>query len=55
MATEPSEERQRLPFGQILLDDLFMLLLIGITVPFFAYTIWGLLDIGSIPQLPIGR
>ena len=52
---EPSQERQRVPFGQLLFDDLFMLLLIGVAMPFIFFTIWGLLDISSIPQLPQGR
>ncbi|HEY8738255.1 MAG TPA: hypothetical protein VIO62_14575 [Candidatus Dormibacteraeota bacterium] len=55
MEDEPSQERQRVPFGQLLFDDLFMLLLIGVAMPFIFFTIWGLLDISSIPQLPQGR
>ena len=53
MADEPVQQSQgRVPIGQVLLDDLFLLFLIGISVPFFLFTIWGLVDISSIPVLP---
>ena len=55
MDDELLEETQGVPFGQLLFDDLFMLLLIGVAMPFIFFTIWGLLDISSIPQLPQGR
>ncbi len=37
------------PFGQILLDDTFLLLFVGLAVPLLLYTVWGLIDIGSTP------
>ncbi len=39
-------------FGQIFFDDMFLLLLLGVAAPFMIYTAWGLMDTGSIPQLP---
>lgn len=46
------KQAQRVPLGQILLDDVFLLLLVGLVVPFIIYTVWGLMDIGGIPPLP---
>lgn len=46
------ENQQHKPFGQILFDDVFLLLLLGLVMPFIIYTVWGLMDIGGIPTLP---
>ena len=52
-----NEEKERkgkghLPFGQIILDDMFLLLLLGITVPFIIYLVWGYIDLASLPPMP---
>lgn len=47
-ATTPSEEA-RPPLMQAVFDNPFLLLVIGLTVPIVFYTIWGLLEIASIP------
>ncbi len=46
------DEEQHIPLGQIVLDDMFLLMLLGLIVPFLIYTVWGLMDIGTIPPLP---
>lgn len=48
-----SERRpaERVPIGQAFLDDLFLLLALGILIPFLSYLVWGLLDLGSVPVL----
>ena len=43
------EEEPRPPLMQVIFDNIFLLLLIGIVVPVVFYTIWGLLEIASIP------
>ena len=40
------------PFMQQLLDNTWLLLIIGIVSPTVLYTIWGVLDALSIPSLP---
>jgi hypothetical protein len=37
------------PFMQQLLDNPFLLLFIGVLVPMLVYTLWGVLDILTIP------
>lgn len=39
--------------GQKFLDNIFLLLLIGIVVPTLIYTVWGLIEIMNVPKLPI--
>lgn len=47
------EERQgrpqRVPWPQVLLDDIFLILMAGLVVPTLFYLIWGLIDLGFIP------
>ena len=45
--TEPAP--QHVPFMQRLLDNPFLLLFLGITVPTVLYLIWGVMEIASIP------
>lgn len=37
------------PFMQQLLDNPFLLLFIGVLVPMVVYTLWGVIDILTIP------
>ncbi|OGL08851.1 MAG: hypothetical protein A3I14_06625 [Candidatus Rokubacteria bacterium RIFCSPLOWO2_02_FULL_73_56] len=43
------DDESRPPLMQVVFDNIFLLLLIGIVVPVVFYTIWGLLEIASIP------
>ena len=49
MATERPE---RVPFMQRVLDNPFLLLFIGVTVPTVLYIIWGIIEIAQIPVAP---
>ena len=40
---------QRLPAMQRILDNPFLLLFFGVTVPAVIYLIWGLMEIAQIP------
>lgn len=41
-----------IPFMQQILDNPFLLLFIGITVPTVSYIIWGIMEITTIPLAP---
>lgn len=45
-ATQPAE---RIPFMQRLLDNPFLLLFLGVVLPTVLYTLWGVLEIASVP------
>jgi len=47
MADKRDEERP--PLMQIVFDNVFLLLVLGLAVPVVFYTVWGLLEIASIP------
>lgn len=49
MADDRQPEQSPPPLWQAVFDNIFLLLVIGIVVPTVFYTIWGLLEIASIP------
>jgi hypothetical protein len=54
---EPGEEdeylqREHIPVMQQVLDNPFLLLFLGITVPTVFYIIWGVMEIITIPLAP---
>lgn len=50
MAREPeTSAEERVPLGQVLLDDIFLLLALGLAVPFIFYIVWGLWDLAHVP------
>ena len=46
-AGEPAEER--VPFLQQVLDNPFLLLFLGVTIPTVLYVIWGIIEVANIP------
>lgn len=40
---------ERIPFFQQVLDNPFLLLFIGVTVPTVFYVIWGIIEVANIP------
>ncbi len=48
---EPAHEesRRRIPWQQILMDDVFLLLFAGLVVPTLFYIVWGLFTLASVP------
>jgi hypothetical protein len=47
---DPDSRPAEIPFGQRLYDRPFVLLAFGLVVMFGFYTIWGLVEIMSLPQ-----
>ena len=43
---------ERVPFFQRLLDNHFLLLFLGVTMPTVLYLIWGIMEIIQIPLAP---
>ncbi len=49
MPDKKDEEKEKVPLAQAFFDNIFLLLVLGLVVPIVFYTIWGLLEIASIP------
>lgn len=47
-SSQPSR-RERVPWQQVLLDDIFLLLLAGLVVPTLTYIVWGLISLANVP------
>lgn len=55
--TEPTDQsanepEERVPAMQSLLDNPFLLLFIGVTMPTVFYLIWGIMEIATLPVAP---
>ena len=50
--TPARDRHERPPFMQRLLDNPFLLLFLGVTLPTVLYLIWGILEIAQIPLSP---
>ncbi len=48
-AGAPAEADERVPFMQRVLDDPFLLLFIGVTIPTVLYVVWGVMEVATVP------
>jgi hypothetical protein len=56
MADDQSKATQeRIPAWQHMLENPFLLLFLGIAVPTVIYTVWGVMEILSIPISPLAK
>ena len=46
---ETNDGNERVPLMQQLLDNPFLLLFLGVLVPMVVYTLWGVIDILTVP------
>lgn len=46
---DPDAPPERVPAMQQILDNPFLLLFLGVTIPTVIFTIWGVMEIASIP------
>ena len=48
--TEPGRQApERVPMMQRILDNPFLLLFLGVTLPTVLYILWGVMEVASIP------
>lgn len=53
MAGDVKGER-KVSYWQVFLDDIHMIFFLGVAVFFISYTVWGLVEIGTVAQSTIG-
>jgi hypothetical protein len=51
-ATATPEPAGRVPVMQRILDNPFLLLFLGVTVPTVFYLIWGIMEVAQVPIAP---
>ena len=47
--TDAHDDNEPVPMMQKLLDNPFLLLFLGVMIPMLLYTLWGVIDILTIP------
>lgn len=52
MSDPTNDEEERIPGMQSLLDNPFLLLFIGVAMPTVFYTLWGVMEIATLPVAP---
>ena len=51
-ASTPEDGNERVPAMQRVLDNPFLLLFLGVTMPTVLYIIWGIMELVQIPVAP---
>ena len=49
LPTGSTEGIERIPMMQRILDNPFLLLFLGVTIPTVLYIIWGVMEVASVP------
>lgn len=47
--SEPGHEK--IPLGQVLLDDVYLLVALGLGIPAISYVAWALFDLSKVPVM----
>jgi hypothetical protein len=48
-SSSPQETEERIPVMQRVLDNPFLLLFIGVSMPAVLYLMWGIMEVAQIP------
>ena len=48
----PEPAGERVPFMQRVMDNHFLLLFLGVTIPTILYIMWGIMELVQIPVAP---
>lgn len=50
---DPPHEPEEIPLGQRIYDNPFLLLILGVLVVGVFYTLWGIVEITTMPEAPL--
>jgi len=50
--SDMTQIEEKVPLMQQLLDNPFLLLFLGVMIPTIVYTLWGVIDILTVPLAP---
>lgn len=51
----PPDAEERVPVFQQIVDNPFLLLFLGITMPTVIYILWGVMEVAGIPVTPLAQ
>jgi len=46
---DDADQSERIPVMQRILDNPFLLLFLGVTIPTVLYILWGVMEVASVP------
>ena len=49
---ETSQEQERVPLGQVVFDEIFLLFLLSLVISFVLFNLWGMLELLRTPLSP---
>lgn len=52
---EAVKGERKVSYWQVFLDDIHLIFFLGVAVFFISYTVWGLVEIGTVGQSAIGE
>lgn len=53
--SESEADEARIPVFQQILDNPFLLLFLGVTIPTVLYILWGVMEIATVPVSPLAK
>ena len=53
--SQAEQKQERIPVMQQILDNPFLLLFLGITIPTVFYILWGVMEIATVPVTPLAK
>jgi hypothetical protein len=51
----PADEKDAIPAFQLMFDNPFLLLFLGVAMPTVLYIVWGVMEIATIPISPLAK
>ncbi len=51
MSGNNQEQKERVPIGQVVFDEIFLLFLLSLTLSLALYNVWGLMELLNVPLL----
>ena len=51
-SSDQTDLPERIPVMQRILDNPFLLLFLGVTIPAVLYIVWGIMEVASVPLAP---
>lgn len=52
MENNQADEKEKVPFFQMIMDDFMLLLFLGVTIYAIFYLIWGVMELSNLPSIP---
>jgi len=47
------ESNKKVSYWQVFYDDIYLLFFLSAAITFISYTVWGLIELGSVPVSPL--